>query len=313
MASTALPFRPPPPPPTPPPSPPPPRPPRYSVTQLDPYEEPYASAPSGPVRGRIIIDEREQALATGHAYSAVRQADGSMAFFSDASCSREYNVHGEGYTSAAFVHKLRAGDEKWIGQGFALPDEVRDINNAELWAVALLLEFIVKCVLLPAGEYAKILLFRIFVDNRWVLDLLASCCEPEASCWEGVDAEALRRARYYDAALTELLDKAVEYRWVPAHSGVEGNEEADRLAGAFRLDILMPQKYTLPPVQVVRAALARFRPYKKLRALTKRLRRVDAAIALSTSHEQKLNHMGKQREVEVQIREVWEQIAEESR
>ncbi|KAF9641602.1 hypothetical protein BFW01_g1585 [Lasiodiplodia theobromae] len=197
------------------------------------------------------------------------------------------------------------------------PDTCRDSKNAELWAVALTLEFIVRC--LAAGlqpAYAAVALFKILTDSKQVLRWLQGRTDliddgGSGTACEGADPEALRRVLYYDAALTLLLDKAVEYRWVPAHSGVPGNEAADRLAGAFRPDVLLPLKYRLPPVAVVRAAMGRWRPYRKLRVLAVRLGRINAAIALSTSYGQKKGLLEAQRNVEREIEEVREQIAEE--
>lgn len=95
---------------------------------------------------------------------------------------------------------------------------------------------------------------------------------------------------------------------MPSHSGVPGNEAADRLAGAFRPDVLLPLKYRLPPAAVVEAAMDRWRPYRQLRVLAVRLDHISAAVALATSHGQRRRLREVQRKVEREFGMVLGQI-----
>ncbi|KAL1643106.1 hypothetical protein SLS58_005075 [Diplodia intermedia] len=246
----------------------PPAPPTNTPINYDPRRP-----PSGTIRGIAVVrPTRAAAVAFATRFSAAAADEGILAVFTDGSASPPTDAdRHDRFCGAAVVHRDGAAGA-WVERGYAVPPHQGRHNvNAELFATGRGLRD-AKAYIVKRQEEEEEAMARVDVDgsgggggrndnndnNSLVIhtlyvfgDLQALLTESVAKMiargqWNKVDCWLLHEFLRLDAELADLGVR-VEYHWVPGHSGVEGNERADRVAARARPDQMHPDVFVVPP------------------------------------------------------------------
>jgi ribonuclease HI len=159
------------------------------------------------LKGRVIIEDAGSAKATAEAWTI----DRGRAVFTDGSKGED------GWTGCAAV--WRNGEGGWQGRKIFMGRN-KEVFDAELYAIWLGL----KATRDHQGEWAAVgpKSITIFTDSQAALKRMKND-DPGPGQW--LARRILRTERQLRQA-----GWTTEFRWIPGHKGVEGNEVADRWA-----------------------------------------------------------------------------------
>ncbi|KAK0640423.1 hypothetical protein DIS24_g9393 [Lasiodiplodia hormozganensis] len=204
--------------------------------------------PLGKLQGKVVI-EPNKAIAAQFAktYSDRRSDTASAAsilpIFTDGSASYIINdATKDRFCSASTVFRAHPSSDAWIERGYPLL-LATDSLNAEVFGLGRGLR--------DGRDYVRahpemgIRTLLVFTDVMKFLEMLPRI---EAGEWDVVKRGYVEEFLALDAELAgDRMGVRVEYHWVPGHSGVEGNDRADRASRRCRPDVKYPHVFrTLP-------------------------------------------------------------------
>lgn len=187
--------------------------------------------------GDVIIDQsRDDAIAA--ATEACRPSPGrseeELVFFVDGSSFHKRGKHNARRCAGAAVVFQAHDGQGWQERVFPLPSKP-DASTAEIIAISEGLAVALSQILIrPASGLRKVVIF--------------SDCQEALSCVNGLRQHTFSEGWLRDdlnSVLRKLITRSqyfgklgisVELRWVPAHSGVEGNIRADAAARSAAAD-----------------------------------------------------------------------------
>lgn len=199
--------------------------------------------------GDVIIGEsKSDAIAMAKEMSSESNANCQhMVFFVDGSRvlkpknkSQSSITHGESelvaHLGAAVVYKSFQSSQGWQERHFALPNE-QCSTLAELFAIAHGLAVATEEVMIlrsqdniGPGRMATGHSVVIFSDSTSALEQVRKLREKEAVTNAQVISDPIIRKLVTRSQYLHRIGVRVELRWVPGHSGVEGNLRADAAA-----------------------------------------------------------------------------------
>jgi ribonuclease HI len=149
-------------------------------------------------------------------------------------CNTDGSAYGNPGPTGAGVHITRGGEI--IGeQCISIKDGTNNIG--ELMAIGLALAFLIKYRL---HEFFTIVTAIIMTDSKYAMETITGVFSPKSN----------RKLILRIKKLLNIASKDMEitFHWVPAHTGLEGNEKADELAklgadGARRHQGVDPASY----------------------------------------------------------------------
>ncbi|KAB2571047.1 hypothetical protein DBV05_g10275 [Lasiodiplodia theobromae] len=200
--------------------------------------------PLGKLQGKVVI-EPNKALAAQFAqtYSDRRSDASILPIFTDGSASYIINNDAKDrFCSASTVFRAHPTSDAWIERGYPLL-LATDSLNAEVFGLGRGLR--------DGRDYVRahpemgIRTLLVFTDVMKFLEMLPRI---EAGEWDVVKRGYVEEFLALDAELAgDQMGVSVEYHWVPGHSGVEGNDRADRASRRCRPDVKYPHVFqTLP-------------------------------------------------------------------
>ena len=173
---------------------------------IDPAEgtEPIQTVPNSVFPGELIIEDRKKAIVEAKSGKAHFKlwCDGSKL--------------EKGGTGAAVVWKSHIS-QKWQEQKLSLGLN-KEIFDAKMWGVSEAFKIVEKTTRLVQEPWV----INIFCDSQSIINNLRQC---------NVGAGQALKLQIYQKA-QELVERghSIFIRWIPGHSGVEGNERADKAA-----------------------------------------------------------------------------------
>lgn len=219
--------------------------------------------PLGKIHGKPVIEHnRKKAAAFAQRFSNHHAPDGILPIFTDGSASPLVrSTHRDRFCSASAVFRSHAQSDDWLEFGYGSLT-AKNSGNAEILGVGLGLKEGGEYIKCNGGRLGGIHTIYVFMDMVAFLDVFPKI---EAGKWEKVDYDCLEEFLRRDAEMAEA-GITVEYHWIPAHTGIEGNERADEVARMYRPDVMYPEYF----VTLFEKNTGQERGYKYVRTADKR-------------------------------------------
>lgn len=185
--------------------------------------------------GDVIIQSRDDAILAARESPRPRStcADKELVFYVDGSLFfKKGKRNAKRCAGSAVVFQSDDGQD-WQERVFPLPPE-SDTFAAEMAAIAEGLAVSLSQTLTQPADVCKVVIFSDCQEAlSWVDELRQHTFSEE---WLRSEINSVLRKLVTRSQCFSKLGISVELRWVPAHSGVEGNVRADRAARSAAQD-----------------------------------------------------------------------------